>query len=150
MKIILDNFQLEEFNRENNEHREVLEKLNKDQGVKRYLGDINYSIERINKRYCENRFNKAFIPYYNEYPIGYISLSYIDDEYQISCGILNEFRKENLASLLLEEFSDYLLNNYEEIDKLTAKIESDNIGSIKAASLASYSEEDRNKYIRRR
>lgn len=150
MKVNLDNFILEEYDQNNREHREVISHLGKDQGVKKYLGNINYSIEKINFRKNENFHNGAFIPYYNDYPIGYLSLSYIHDEYQISYGILSEFRKQNLASLLLEEFSDYLLSNDLEIDQLILKIEQDNIGSRKVADLAGYTPNSTTKYSRKR
>lgn len=148
--IELENFILEEYNKNNNEHTEVIYNLNKDQNVKKYLGNINYSIERISERKKENKYNKAFIPYYNNYPVGYISLSYINSEFQISYGILNEYRKQNLAALLLEEFSEYLLENYQDIEELILKIKEDNIGSIKVAELADYYKESNEKYSRNR
>lgn len=148
--IELENFILEEYNKNSNEHIEVISNLNKDQNVKKYLGNINYSIERINERKKENKYNKAFISYYNNYPVGYISLSYIGSEFQISYGILNEYRKQNLAALLLEEFSEYLLENYQDIEELILKIKEDNIGSIKVAELADYYKESNEKYKRNR
>ncbi len=144
MKIKLDNFYLEEFNKDNLEHLEVIRQLNKDQNSKKYLGDIFYAIKKIDLR-KENyidKFNHAFIAYYNSYPVGYISLSYIEEDYQISCGILNQYRKQHLASLLISEFSDYLLNSNYDINKIIAVIDKENTASKMAANLAGYSEDD--------
>lgn len=150
MNVILDDFVLEEYNNSNLEHVEVIYELNKDLGTKKFLGDINYNIMRIKARSEENSFNKAFIPYYNDYPVGYIALTYIKNEYQIIAGILPNFRKENMASLLLQEFSYYLLDNFEEIDELVLRIDEDNLGSQKVADLVGYKKENWVKYSMKR
>ncbi len=94
MKIHLDNFVLEEYSKDNYEHIEVINKLNSDDSVKRYLGNINYSIARIERRKTEDclskNINSAFISYYNDYPIGYISIYYKEGKHHISYGILCE------------------------------------------------------------
>ncbi len=101
MKINLDNFILEEYSSYNSEHVKVVFELNKDQDTKRFLGDVDYTIEQTMIRRTDdlNHYNIAFIPYYNDYPIGYISLVYLQHEYQIIYGILNRFRKQNLGAL---------------------------------------------------
>lgn len=152
MKINLDNFILEEYSSYNSEHVKVVFELNKDQDTKRFLGDVNYTIERTMIRRTDdlNHYNIAFIPYYNDYPIGYISLVYLQHEYQIIYGILNRFRKQNLGALLLDEFSEYFLSYYSEIDSLNLKIDEDNLGSRKVADLAGYHQDSDTKYSRRR
>jgi len=150
MKIVLDSFVLEEYDEENLEHVNVIYELNKDGSTKKFLGDINYMLMRIKIRSEENKYNRAFIAYFGDHPIGYISLSYINNEYQIASGILNEFRRENLASSLLQDFSYYLLDNFEDIDKLVLRIDEDNIGSQMVASLVGYEKENRVKYTMKR
>ncbi len=65
---------------------------------------IFYAIQKNSKRSEEDisKLNKTFISYYNEYPIGYFAIYTIHSEYQVSCGLLEEYRKQYLASLLLE------------------------------------------------
>ena len=162
----LDNFDLYEYN-DSKEHQAVIEKIEASD-PNNYLGNIKYAIKRINQRKIDNPNNFAFIAYYNDYPIGYISLTYVDSEYQISAGTLPEFRKQNLSSLLLEEFSERILdykkvsemiNKFElsntnlkeiykegitekEIDKLVLKIDTTNEASHKVAELVGYEQVD--------
>lgn len=150
MEIYLDNFVLEEYNQSNSEHVYVIDELNKDQNTKKFLGNVNYTIERTMDRRIDNPYNIPFIPYYNNYPVGYISLVYIHDEYQVIMGILGQFRKQNLGALLLEKFSDYFLFHYSDIDSLHLKIEEDNIGSRKVANLVGYHQDSSTKYSRKR
>lgn len=128
----------------------VIDELNKDQNTKKFLGNVNYTIERTMDRRIDNPYNIPFIPYYNNYPVGYISLVYIHDEYQVIMGILGQFRKQNLGALLLEKFSDYFLFHYSDIDSLHLKIEEDNIGSRKVANLVGYHQDSSTKYSRKR
>lgn len=141
----LDNFILKEFQNFNNEHINIINELKVNEEIKKYLGNLDFMINAINKRKIENICNNIFIAYYNDYPIGIITLTYFDDTYQISYGILNKFRKQNLASLLLQEFSEKVFEIYD-IEKLVLKINSDNIGSQKVALLAGYEKENINTF----
>lgn len=152
MKVYLDNFVLEEYDRKNLEHSRVIERLNQDKNSQKYLGDLFYAIQKNEKRKEESiaKLNRTFIPYYNEYPIGYFAIYNIDSEYQISCGILEEYRKQFLASLLIEEASEYFLSHYEDIDELFAIIDKENIASQRASSLVGYNRISEEKYSRKK
>ena len=50
----------------------------------------------------------------------------------------------------LQDFSYYLLDNFEDIDKLVLRIDEDNIGSQMVASLVGYEKENRVKYTMKR
>lgn len=119
----LDNFDLYEYN-DSQEHQEVIGRIEASD-PNNYLGSIKYAIKRINQRKIENPNNFVFIAYYNDYPIGYISLTYVDNEYQVSAGTLKEFRRQNLSSLLLEEFSERILD-YKKVSKMIDKFEPSN------------------------
>lgn len=152
MKVDLDNFALEEYSSYNKEHVEVVFELNQDQSTKEFLGDVYYTIARTEKRHDDDpsHYNIAFIPYYNDYPIGYISLVYLHQEYQVIYGILEKFRKQNLGALLLEEFSEYFLDRYSDIDSLNLEIKEDNLGSRQVADLVGYRQDSSTKYSRKR
>lgn len=145
-KLELDNFILYEYDESSNEHRDVILKI-EISDIKKYLGNLKYSISKINQRKEPGKFNMAFIAYYNNYPVGYISISYIEQTYQISYAILPQYRRQNLGALLLEEFSEKMLK-YENIEDLILKIQPDNIGSIKVAQLADYNKIDNTTYKR--
>lgn len=144
----LDNFILEEY--DENFHNNILNRLQADNNAKKYLGDLKFSIMMIKKRKLENNINKFYIAYYNNYPIGFISITYKDKSYQISYSILNEYRNQNLGSLLLQEFSEAIFERYYNVNELILKIENDNIGSKKVADLAGYEQIDNNTFTQRR
>lgn len=144
----LDNFILEEYN--HNIHNNILNKLQIDQNTKKYLGDLKFSILMIEKRKLENNINNAYIAYYNDYPIGFISITYSEELYQISYSILPEYRKQNLGSLLLQEFSEVIFQKYPNIDELTLKIKEHNIGSRNVASLSGFEQIDNETFTQRK
>lgn len=120
----LDNFTLYEYDY-SNEHKEIIKQIEATD-ANHYLGDIEYSIERINKRKTSNPNNYVFIAYYqDEYPIGYISITYLGGQYQVAAGTLPQFRRQNISSLLLEEFSERILD-YKEVRKNLEKYDTEN------------------------
>lgn len=176
MKILkLDNFTLYEYN-DSPAHQEIIKQIELTD-PNGYLGDIKYSIKRINQRKEDNPNNFVFIAYYqDEYPIGYISITSFENEYQVAAGTLKEYRRQNLSSLLLEEFSEKILDykkvreNLEkydlenelnkeiynegltnvDIDELTLKVHPTNIASHKVAGLNGYEQVDATTFRRRK
>lgn len=166
----LDNFDLYEYDN-SLEHQEIIRRI-EESDPNNYLGNIKYAITKINQRKQENPNNFVFIAYYNDYPIGYISITYLDNKYQVSAGTLPEYRKQNLSSLLLEEFSERILDYksikefiqkydnginskmYEEgltkepIDELVLKIDSTNAASHKVVELVGYEQVDNTTFKR--
>lgn len=146
----LDNFYLIAYNENEPTHQKVIEELYLDHDGRKYLGSLDYQLQVIAKRKEENIHNNAYIAYYNEEPIGYISLTYKNDRYFISYGIRPTFRGEYLGSLLLQEFSEKLFAIYPDIDKLSLMIDNLNTGSKKTAFLAGYEQESENIYGQQR
>lgn len=134
----LDNFFLAEYNKQNIDHQNIVNNLGNDYDAKTYLGNLNYHIDRINQRKEDNPCNHAYIAYYDDIPVGFISIYLEDEMYQISYGIVKEKRGEYLAALLLQEFSEEMFEEYPEIDTLTLLINNLNTGSKKTANLAGY------------
>lgn len=148
----LDNFILKEYDKENIEHCNVIDTLDIDEKTQKFVGRTRTLIQIINKRKEEEDYlhNNTYIAYYNDRPVGYISLTHKEDNYEVISGLLKEERNQHLGSLLLLEFSEKIFEEYKDIDKLTLKINSKNIGSIKCAELVGYKNEERDKYIMRR
>ena len=146
----LEHFLLKLYNKEDNIHNQIIDKIQKDDLNNEYLGNIYSMINKIEKR-KEDDFlhNNTYIVYYNDKPIGYISLTHNNDDYEIIAGLIPEERNKHLGSLLLKEFTHSIFNEYKRIDKLTLKIDDKNIGSIKSALNVGYIKEN-NKYINRR
>lgn len=175
MKVLkLDNFILYEYD-DSKEHQDVINQIEATD-PNNYLGSLKYAIAKINQRKSENPNNYAFIAYYNDYPIGYISITYLDNQYQIAGGTLPQYRRQNLSSLLLEEFSEKILDyknvhkmiqkfdsesalnsdiyqgglSNVEVDELVLKIDSTNTSSHKVAELLGYEQVDNTTFKRSR
>lgn len=150
----LDNFYLEPYQNGNVEHRSVVISLCNDPNGKKYLGNLEFHIQMIEKRKEDDLHNQAFIAYYGDdydsIPVGFISLSVHQGSYEISYGILPQYRKQNLGSLLLQEFSEQLLELYPEIMELILVISDLNEGSKSVANLAGYEKKDRIHYRMKR
>lgn len=148
-KLELDNFILYEYN-DSSEHRYVIEQIQSSDPNK-FLGNLKFHIAMINRRKEENGLNCAYIAYYkgleeiDNYPVGFIGLSNVDESYQVSYGTLPQFRKQNLSSLLLQEFSEKILE-ITKIEQLVLKIDSNNMASQKVANLVGYEQTDETTY----
>ena len=106
MRLILDNFTLIEYDPNRSEQKHIVDRLKQEPAVNKYLGDLQYLALRIAQRKEENKYNLLFLAYYDENPIGIISLTYLEESYQISSALFKEYRGQNLGSLLLQEFSE--------------------------------------------
>lgn len=148
----LNSFRLENYMRDIPSHRTVIVKLHNDQVMNKtnYLGDLDYHIQKIEKRKEENYINGAYIAFYHNRAIGFISLTVEDESYQISYGIIPEFRGFHIGALLLQEFTEKIFETYKQIDKLTLIINSLNTGSKKTALLAGYEKENDTRYTQHR
>ena len=149
MQVILDNFTLIEYNHHDDTHFDVINKLNHDDSSKKYLGDLFYTIERVELRKEDNFNNGNYIVFYDNNPVGYLNLSYKEDDYYLTYAILKEFRNKHLASLLLKEFTEYAFDKLK-INKLVLTIEYDNIGSQKVAITNNYQQDDLKHYSKSR
>lgn len=145
--ISLDYFELEEYSNVNKYHKLVIEELMMDRRVQEFLGDIRFMITMINKRRDENHIDNMYIARKNGEYIGFISLSIIEDRYEVSIGLLPKFRGQNLAYLLTQDFCDYVFEWYPDIDNIYARIKMNNIGSIKAAEMSGFKQDDEGRYV---
>lgn len=146
----LDNFFLAEYNYTNVDHKTVAIELGNDKDGRNYLGNLEYHIDMVNKRKEDNPCNHAYIAYYDDIPIGFISITNKDESYQISYGIRPRNRGEHLGAMLLQEFSEKMFEVYPEINTLTLIINDLNTGSRKTANLAGYAQENKVRYTQKR
>ena len=64
----LDNFFLTEYDSKNIDHKTVIIKLENADLKDKYLGNLEYHIEKTTKRREYNRCNHAYISYYDDIP----------------------------------------------------------------------------------
>ncbi len=132
-KMKLDNFNLEKIDLYNINHIKIIDCLNDDVYVKKYIGNLYRIINKCN----ESTIDSFYMVIKNEEIIGFIMLSF-NNTYRISYALLPKYRKQYLAPLLLQEFSYHLLDNNLLINTLELIIESSNKKSINAANMVGY------------
>lgn len=142
----LDNFHLEEVNKDDNYHQKIIKELNSDPMVKKHLGSMNISIDFTERNALKTGIDVIYIAFYNNEAIGMISLNAVDNIYEISYAILSEYRNGYLASLLLQEFSEKVFENYSYINQLNLLILNINTASKKVAQLVGYKKEENSNY----
>ena len=146
----LDNFRLEDYNPYDFNHKSVIVQLENDASATRYLGDLNLFYKNILDDQEEGYFAHLYIAYYNDYPIGFISINVNDNKYFIASGLLKEFRGYHLAALLLQEFSDKVFELRNDINDLYLSINEKNFASRKTAELVGYTQENKVRYQMKR
>ena len=129
----IDFFELEPYSKYDFNHNRVIDELSIDYRASKYLGDIRFMIQMIEKRKAENHIDEMYMAIKNGEYVGFISLSVIEDRYEVSIGLLPKFRGENLAVLLTTDFVEHVFEWYPELDEVYAKIDPNNTASIKAA-----------------
>lgn len=128
----LDSFILEKYDSSRKLHQEIVTSLMRSQNSE-YLGNIHYMIESIYKRKANDfrNLNEVFIAYYNDYPIGLISITYLNERQEISIGILEKYRHQYLGSLLTFEFMEKIFELYPDINELYEVVDDKNSNSQK-------------------
>ena len=111
----LDNFRLEEYDVYSMEHNRVLKEIS-DAASLKYLGDLDFHVKRVYERGNKNGgLNEVFIAYYNELPVGFISITHKDFGYEIASGIIPKERGAHLGELLLQEFSEKIFETRKDV-----------------------------------
>ncbi len=133
----LNIFELEAFNANKRTHVACIEELNQDPKVKKYLGNLFYMIDRINRRREDNFVDQIYIAYFHDKIIGFISISIIDDMPLISSALLKEYRGESIGGLLLQNFT-YYLQDYYKFKEIYLQIKDDNKVGQSVAEFVGY------------
>lgn len=142
----LDYFKIEKYQDYNIEHRSVLTILDNDTAAKNYLGDLFLITKKTQIANEDNGIDTFYIAYRGNTPIGFCAINMIDYKPFISYGILPEFRGSHLGYLLVNDFSEHLLKEYN-FDNVYANVNQKNISSIKSVELAGYKKMSLTRYI---
>lgn len=145
----IDFFELEPYSKYDFNHNRVIDELSIDYRASKYLGDIRFMIQMIEKRKAENHIDEMYMAIKNGEYVGFISLSVIEDRYEVSIGLLPKFRGENLAVLLTTDFVEHVFEWYPELDEVYAKIDPNNTASIKAAMNSGFEQGYGGRYVMR-
>lgn len=146
--MILENFELINFDFADNNHVIFLDKLISSPKSELISSDIKRFVRRNIERNKEDKITNCFIVKNNNNLIGLSFLNYhpeeirdneiLLEEIEIGLGLLPEYREKGLGSLFEKEFSEYLLNLYPQFNEVVARIEEDNLGSIYSIKKAGF------------
>ena len=137
-------FNLELFDINNNSHNILFDELWNDDNTKKYLFDRREFINNIIMG--DGTYNCIYLIKLGDEYIGFVSLYYIDNTYEICDGIINRFRNRGYSKMILTEFSKYVFDNTD-INKLYCYIDKDNIASIKSALKVGFDNVDDKEYV---
>ncbi len=140
--IELPHFILKEYHAESKCDKTNLNQLKMDQQIHRYVGEI---LEE------ESMNDVIYFVYKENHFIGFITiLDSIHQVKQLTYGLLPAYRNHKYGTLLLREFSDYLLEIKRQYDLLHLWFERDNLSSIAVAKNCGYEPETDYLYVKHR
>ena len=128
--INLSTYKLEEYDLKNIDHKSTLINLFNDKDTFKYMGNILSFTESIIT--STDDISNIYIAYLDQKPVGFVSIYFLGEKYEICYAILPSERNKNIASTLLGEFTDFIFRNYP-IDDLYLYINRENESSIKVA-----------------
>ena len=139
MKIVLDNFVLEQINITKQEHLNLIKKFDRDDLVKKYLYPYKESFYDLvtESTRGDNIFYNFYVIYKDNKPIGYIEIEAPNKTF-LNCALLNSERNKGYASMITRELSNYFLSNYAEVNSVNAIIRKNNLYSINAIENAGF------------
>lgn len=144
MKIILsDNIMLEKINTKNNEHSEVIKKLDNDSLIKKYIIGTFDNFKQLLSYYDlynDELFNNVYAVRYNNNIVGVVELDGKENDLYLNYAILSKYRNKHIGSKLLNKVTKYLLTVTK---KITLSIKDDNAASKKIAIKNGYRSSDK-------
>lgn len=142
--IRIPTFNLELYDLNNTAHIDVLNELWTDNDTNKYLYDKDKFINNILNG--DDKYNSIYIVSIDSTYIGFVSLYFYDNTYEVSNGILKDFRGRGYSTKLIKEFCEYVFDNTN-INKLYAYIDEKNISSIKSAIKVGFSNTNGKEYL---
>lgn len=126
---------LELVNYEKEKHEAIINQI--------ILDDPNHYVKQIAERIIKDngeefQFDKGYLVKFKEKIIGYVYFSPISNyRLYIEYSILKEERKKGYGKLLLQESTNYILENYN-IKKIVLDIDNSNLASMNTAIACGY------------
>jgi len=146
MRIELNNIILSSYDKNNENHREILLEFI-GSSKSNYIHDIERRLQ-VDFSLDGNIFDKWFLVSVNDEWVGYVFISkIIRDDVYLEYSIIKDYRGKKLGKLILNEVSDYLIDNYN-IKSINLDIDPSNVSSVMTAVSCGYVA-DEEEYIQR-
>ena len=146
--ILLDDFLLDEFDFNNDNHLKLEKDLINSTNSDLISKDIDRFIKRNHELGLKDNITNTYVVKYNNNLIGLAFVNYhpeevideslLKEEIEIGTGLIDEYRGKHLGTLLEKELSKKLLDIYPKFNEIVARINEDNINSIKAITNAGF------------
>ncbi len=133
----LNTLTLVNFDKENKAHLEFLKKLVHDESIKKWFTGISSGL--INNPNNEFFGHSFFVEDNNEL-IGYINIGNINNENSVylRAAVDKDKRGNNYGKTILSETTDYIFDNFNEVENIMLKIDKENKASLMTADSCGY------------
>lgn len=140
--ISLENFEIINFDKNNFNHMEVYNDLDKGESKSNMISLIGERL-LLSRKTSELEYQNAYLISKNCQILGYLYLSSKSvDHIYVELSILKKYRKNKIGSQVLNEVTDYIFLNNNDLKEIRLSIDKSNIGSMKVAMNAGYFYDD--------
>lgn len=144
-----NNFQFLSFDKNNSKHQELIELMEDDPLIIRYLGSMKRHFETT---YFADDISGHYLAFNNDNFVGFITI-YDYAKYQgLDWAVIKDYRgvklnESSVATTMIKEVTDELFLKRRELEYFRAYIDRNNIRSIKMAQKAGFVLKERNSPI---
>lgn len=149
-KIKLDSFELIEYDRTLEEHKQYAAYFESDKDYGEYMEpfwSLEYSIDYARKN---GRYSNVYFAFKGNILVGMIGTIWVSDYPELVIGILKEHRGHHYSRVLIEEYTNYLFDTYKEYERIYAYIEKSNIHSKENVLAAGFTSLNEFQYVKKR
>lgn len=140
--ISLENFEIINFDKNNFSHMEVYNDLDKGESKSNMISLIGERL-LLSHKTSELEYQNAYLISKNSQILGYLYLSSKSvDHIYVELSILKKYRKNKIGSQVLNEVTEYIFLNNNDLKEIRLSIDKSNIGSMKVAMNAGYFYDD--------
>lgn len=138
MNIEFEKFTIINFDKGDDKHLKVYEELVNGKSQSKMISMIKENLLRSHKSE-ELVFDNAYLLKQNEDIIGYLYLTAkVNNHIYLEMSILKDYRNKRMGSMMLEEITNYLFINNDDLKEIRLSIDKSNPGSMKSALNANY------------
>lgn len=143
-------FSLEVYDEKSDRHRKLADLFESDDDFCTYVGEFWSLASTANYAKKKGRYSEIYFSYIDDEIVGMVGLIWINDLPELVIGILPEMRGHHYSSILYREYTQYVLDSYQEFNEIYAHIYPDNVYSQMNAEMAGLIQINEKMYVKRR
>lgn len=149
-RINIGTFSLEIYDENNETHKEYVEKFESDKDFNTYAEEFWSLLSNVNYAKKQGKYSEIYFAYIDEKIVGMIGLIWVLGSPELVMGILPEMRGNHYSSVLLREYTNYVLETYKEYNELYAYVNPNNVHSQENVEMAGFIRLNEEMYIKTR